>query len=1079
MRSTIEEYQPRNVYAIDETGLFFRALPDKAINLKNEFCILGEMAEERLTLLLGANMEGEKLIPLVIGKAPANGFKELSVLKASIECQFNRRAWMNADIMMEYLRNLDELFVKENRNVLLFVDNAICHPRDIRLKNSKIIFLPPHASNCHPLDPIIKNLKVQYRQLLLKHLIRKTKRNVSAINVAEKISLLDAVGWIKQVWNKVDEETIKDCFQKAGFTERVVPKSDPEENENSRVLQDLMGKCGFGEVLSEEFATMDSDLAIEEEVKEIADIVKEFSAEHSQEENQTPQCDELGTNIEEENEICSILSESETSRVPLHSNTYGDIKPCLALNVPNDCTAANEMGSIEKEIKSSSHLFQVKSEVENSDDESLNDQSAPKLCDRIMPKEWNGPSDYFAAGMFANQNRKAIFRSILSPEGHARPFSAMEFEEAADLSVKKEKPSSYDSRDKSSYQSSYSLDETMDLSTKWRAPPTSERKAATSIGSTFAQPASASSASETDRTMSDHKRSKSGHHSRMLPRKRLHIAPNMESQPLQNSASSCSSPDVIVLSDEDKPRFNGHLNGYESDSKNSDSELSEMPPLPPEKSWDPEKLKEKRKLLRELRDELRSEEMKLVLLKKLHQSQMIKDNLLNQAAAAAVAGKMVPTTNRGASNAAPPPLVRSGQIPQPSNKMLSQQLSHQSALLNTPQMCNQSAHGGPPPLIGQRCNNTTGGNSSNTSSSNLMSGMMRPGSHNSVSRTPVTTPPNMVMGYNLHNLQQSVQNNQHQLSMTQTTPQACPSPSSIQPSQLERMDNQTPAQRQAAAKLALRKQLEKTLLQIPPPKPPPPEMHFVPNANNQEFICLLGLEKVVDFLTEDPNINRPPPEPFECVQCGTDFSPVWKWQDAGRSRMHKPSVICETCVTSNIKKALKAEHTNRLKTAFVKALQQEQEIEQRMSQAMPSPPPPVGISPTHTPCSTPTPAIVTSSGPSPPAPHSPVHGLMQKMGAGAGAMVSSASLLQHLPKLSAAHQSLLHAQAQQLQHFAQTMPQPQPAHMLPFAPLLAAQAYSYQLLGKNPMSSAELQRQYLLDMIPPRSLPQGSINWKT
>lgn len=37
-------------------------------------------------------------------------------------------------------------------------------------------------------------------------------------------------------------------------------------------------------------------------------------------------------------------------------------------------------------------------------------------------------------------------------------------------------------------------------------------------------------------------------------------------------------------------------------------------------------------------------------------------------------------------------------------------------------------------------------------------------------------------------------------------------------------------------------------------------------------------------------------------------------------------------MTSNVKKALKAEHTNRLKTAFVKALQQEQEIEQRLTQ---------------------------------------------------------------------------------------------------------------------------------------------------
>ena len=42
-------------------------------------------------------------------------------------------------------------------------------------------------------------------------------------------------------------------------------------------------------------------------------------------------------------------------------------------------------------------------------------------------------------------------------------------------------------------------------------------------------------------------------------------------------------------------------------------------------------------------------------------------------------------------------------------------------------------------------------------------------------------------------------------------------------------------------------------------------------------------------------------------------------------------IICEHCVTTNVKKALKAEHTNRLKTAFVKALQQEQEIEQRIA----------------------------------------------------------------------------------------------------------------------------------------------------
>lgn len=62
--------------------------------------------------------------------------------------------------------------------------------------------------------------------------------------------------------------------------------------------------------------------------------------------------------------------------------------------------------------------------------------------------------------------------------------------------------------------------------------------------------------------------------------------------------------------------------------------------------------------------------------------------------------------------------------------------------------------------------------------------------------------------------------------------------------------NDSPASRQAAAKLALRKQLEKTLLEIPPPKPPAPEFNFLPSAANNEFIYLLGLEEVVQKLLE-------------------------------------------------------------------------------------------------------------------------------------------------------------------------------------------------------------------------------------
>lgn len=67
-----------------------------------------------------------------------------------------------------------------------------------------------------------------------------------------------------------------------------------------------------------------------------------------------------------------------------------------------------------------------------------------------------------------------------------------------------------------------------------------------------------------------------------------------------------------------------------------------------------------------------------------------------------------------------------------------------------------------------------------------------------------------------------------------------------------------------------------------------------------------------------------------CAQCKTDFTCRWREEKGG-------AIMCENCMASNQKKALKVEHTSRLKAAFVKALQQEQEIEQRLLQQGPAP----------------------------------------------------------------------------------------------------------------------------------------------
>merc|ERR1719320_1394766 len=144
----------------------------------------------------------------------------------------------------------------------------------------------------------------------------------------------------------------------------------------------------------------------------------------------------------------------------------------------------------------------------------------------------------------------------------------------------------------------------------------------------------------------------------------------------------------------------------------------------------------------------------------------------------------------------------------------------------------------------------------------------------------------------------------------------------------QRTQQMTYRQQQASAKLQLRKQLEKTLLEIPPPQPPPPEINFLPSATSNEFICLVGLEQVVSKIQPNKSQTKPPHiQPYRCHICSKDFSPLWK-----KTQKDSDKVTCLQCVLTNQKRLLKQEHTQRLKTCFVQALQKEQEIEQQMKE---------------------------------------------------------------------------------------------------------------------------------------------------
>ncbi|KAF7702961.1 GATA zinc finger domain containing 2Ab [Silurus meridionalis] len=368
--------------------------------------------------------------------------------------------------------------------------------------------------------------------------------------------------------------------------------------------------------------------------------------------------------------------------------------------------------------------------------------------------------------------------------------------------------------------------------------------------------------------------------------------------------------DVIVLSDNEPG--SPQVNGISHSLKKTDTEM--LMKSSPE---------ERQRFIKQLKEELRLQEAKLVLLKKLRQSQIQKESVVQKTtnsssnppplvrgSISSVKAPLQVSSNRSSGTVIPPPLVRGGAQVSKHTSIVMPPLvrGSQQPIAVTPQQIatlrQQHSGSGPPPLL----------------------------------LGPRTSVPNVqVQGQRI--IQQglirvaNVANTNVLVNIPQGSPTGLKSSSGTNASSVSA--NDSPASRQAAAKLALRKQLEKTLLEIPPPKPPAPELNFLPSAANNEFIYLVGLEMVVQNLLDlakskqqpqagSPSISSDVKEPFTCAQCHTDFTSRWR-QDKS-----KGSILCEQCMSSNQKKALKAEHTSRLKAAFVKALQQEQEIEQRI-----------------------------------------------------------------------------------------------------------------------------------------------------
>ena len=134
-------YEQRNVWNMNEIGQFLRTL--WAMSAENAVVVAKtRKSKERATWAFFVTAPGEKDTPIVVGRSfNPRCFKSLKKNTRLCKCDYfsSGRAWMASEIFVKVSFEAD----REGRHILLFPDNAPCHPNQLIdcFWNMKMAFL--------------------------------------------------------------------------------------------------------------------------------------------------------------------------------------------------------------------------------------------------------------------------------------------------------------------------------------------------------------------------------------------------------------------------------------------------------------------------------------------------------------------------------------------------------------------------------------------------------------------------------------------------------------------------------------------------------------------------------------------------------------------------------------------------------------------------------------------------------------------------------------------------------------------------------------------------------------------------
>ncbi|GBM38515.1 Tigger transposable element-derived protein 1 [Araneus ventricosus] len=320
-------YIPQQVFNCDETGLFWKKMPNRTYITAEEKIMPGHKPmKDRLTLALCANASGDcKIKPLLVYHSEnSRAFKSHKILKEKLQVMWrvNPKAWVTRQFFVQWVNLVFgpsvKKYLQENNlpmQALLVLDNAPAHPPNFeddileKFKFIKVLYLPPNTTPI--LQPMDQQVISNFKKLYTKHLFRGCFEVTENTNLTlreywkDHFNIVVCLRMIDQAWLSVTTRTLTSAWKKLwpeSVAERTFEGFEPEVP------------------VEEEIVSLGKSMGLVMDERDVNEINEEHSQELTTEELQELQSQqhsgvlqEIG--FEEKPEVEDTISASEIKEI--------------------------------------------------------------------------------------------------------------------------------------------------------------------------------------------------------------------------------------------------------------------------------------------------------------------------------------------------------------------------------------------------------------------------------------------------------------------------------------------------------------------------------------------------------------------------------------------------------------------------------------------------------------------------------------------------------------------------------------------------------------------------------------------